>query len=153
MIEFTIPGRRAYRLAHLVLDLNGTLALDGQLIEGVAQRLQTLRCRLNPSVLTADTYGTVDRIEQQLGFPARRISGSADKARVVQELGAISVVAIGNGANDAEMLSKAILGIAVIAPEGTAREAIEAADVVAPNILSALDLLLNPTRLVATLRR
>jgi P-type E1-E2 ATPase len=152
MIALAIPGRGAYQLTHLALDLNGTLALDGRLIEGVPQRLQALHPRLNLNVLTADTYGTIDRIEQQLGFSTWRISGSADKARVVQELGETSVVAIGNGANDAEMLSKAILGIAVMGPEGTAREAIGAADIVVPNILVALDLLLNPTRLVATLR-
>jgi hypothetical protein len=34
-----------------------------------------------------------------------------------------------------------------------AREAMEAADLIAPNIVAALDLLLKPKRLVATLRR
>jgi soluble P-type ATPase len=63
------------------------------------------------------------------------------------------VVAIGNGANDAAMLSTAALGIAVLGPEGTARESIEAADVVVTSIEIGLDLLLNPRRLVATLRR
>jgi len=62
------------------------------------------------------------------------------------------VVAIGNGANDAAMLQEAALGIAVLGPEGLAAEALLAADVVVASIEDALDLLLRPHRLVATLR-
>ena len=39
MIELTIPGRGVIRIQHLVCDVNGTLALDGCLIEGVAQAI------------------------------------------------------------------------------------------------------------------
>jgi len=42
LIEVTIPGRGSYRFKHLVLDLNGTIALDGDIIEGVEGRLQKL---------------------------------------------------------------------------------------------------------------
>lgn len=152
MIEFSVPGRGEYRLAHLALDLNGTVAFDGRLIEGVTDRLGALRERLHVHLLTADTFGFLAEVEGELGFSARRIHTSADKTSFVEELGGASVVAIGNGANDAGMLSTAALGIAVIGPEGLARELLEDADVVAPNILRALDLLLIPQRLVATLR-
>jgi len=74
------------------------------------------------------------------------------KRSLVERLGAERVVAIGNGANDAGMLQAAALGIAVLGPEGLAGEAWQAADVVA-GIHQALDLLLHPRRLVATLRR
>jgi hypothetical protein len=33
MIALAIPGRGAHQLARLALDLNGTLALDGRLVE------------------------------------------------------------------------------------------------------------------------
>jgi len=39
VIEIKVPGRGTYRLKHLVLDVNGTITLDGQLVEGVAQGL------------------------------------------------------------------------------------------------------------------
>ena len=152
MITVSIPGRGDRFLAHLVLDLNGTLAFDGRLIDGVAERLWTLRDQLDVHVLTADTFGVVDEIESELGFAVRRIRNVGEKAAFVKRLGSASVVAIGNGANDAEMLSAAVLGIAVLGPEGLAREALEMADLVIPDILSALDLLLNVKRLVATLR-
>ena len=50
------------------------------------------------------------------------------------------------------MLQEAALGIAVLGPEGLAAEALLAADVVVASIEDALDLLLRPHRLVATLR-
>lgn len=79
MIKLNIPGRGDFRLAHLVLDLNGTLAHDGHRIDGVAERLRVLRCQLDVHLLTADTFGTVAAIEDQLGFGSRRIRTSVDK--------------------------------------------------------------------------
>jgi len=62
-------------------------------------------------------------------------------------------VAIGNGANDVAMLSEAAHGIAGLGPEGLAVSALLAADVLVASIDDALELLLNPKRLIATLRR
>jgi soluble P-type ATPase len=50
------------------------------------------------------------------------------------------------------MLEAASLGIAVMQPEGVAIEALLAAKVAVPDIRAALDLLLHPQRLAATLR-
>ncbi len=41
MIELTIPGRGALRLEHVVSDVNGTLAVDGVLIDGLVKRSRT----------------------------------------------------------------------------------------------------------------
>ncbi len=152
-IHVEIPGRGTYILEHLVLDVNGTLALDGILIEGVAERLFALKAHLTLHMLTADTHGRQEIIDKTLGFEAQRIPTSAGKTRYVLDLGADKVVAIGNGANDAGMLRAAAIGIAVMGSEGLAVDALDAADIVVPNILIAFDLLLNPRRMVATLRR
>jgi P-type E1-E2 ATPase len=74
---------------------------------------------------------------------------TAQKADVVKQLGAERVVAIGNGANDADMLREAAVGIAVVGPEGLSGGALAAADVVVVSISDALGLLLNSRRLVA----
>ena len=156
MIELTIPGRETIRLEHLVSDVNGTLAVDGKLIDGVARALDGLRDRIQLHLLTADTHGQQSVIDQQLGVTAVRIpSGneSDTKAAYVRTLGEGGVVAIGQGANDAGMLRAARLGLAVLSPEGTAAETLAAADLVLPDILSALALLDRPLRLVASLRR
>ncbi len=156
MLEVAIPGRGVLRLAHLVLDVNGTIALDGVLLPGVADRLRALGGSLEIHLLTADTHGRQDELDRVLALQATRLttdrSQAEQKAARVRELGVAQVVAVGNGANDALMLREAALGIAVVGAEGAAVAAVREADVVVTDVLAALDLLLNPRRLVATLR-
>jgi soluble P-type ATPase len=171
MIALDISGLGAFQWLHLVLDLNGTLALDGVLIDGVAPRVRALARELNAHLLTADAHGTGAQVAKALGIAFHRLPSAprttaseaapseaapleaAQKERFVAALGAAGVIAIGNGNNDMGMLRAASLGIAVLGPEGAARAALEAADIVARDILEALDLLLHPRRIAATLRR
>jgi P-type E1-E2 ATPase len=156
MIELNIAGRETIRLEHLVCDVNGTLALDGKLIEGVKRSLLALKDRLEIHLITADTHGGQAFIDQQLGLEAVRLhpGGEAEqKGSYVQKLGPEHVAAIGQGENDALMLGNAVIGIAILSPEGLALSSLMAADLVVPNILSALELFENPLRMVATLRK
>lgn len=152
MIEMSIPGRDVLQLRSLLLDFNGTLACDGSLLPGVSARLVHLRAHLAIEVMTADTFGTAQRALARTGIPCAIIRNGRDKAARVAALDANSVVAIGNGKNDAGMLESAALAIAVIGPEGLAGCVLKVADVIVPSIAAALDLLLMPERLVATLR-
>jgi P-type E1-E2 ATPase len=157
VIEIEIPGWRCLRLVALVLDVNGTLSLDGDLLPGVASRIENIGQRLDIHLLSADTFGKAGVIAQELGVVFTtidpRTDANAQKKSFVQKLGPSGVVAIGNGANDVEMLRTAELGIAVLGPEGTASAALLAADVVSRSIAEALDLLISPRRLTASLRR
>jgi len=156
MIKFNIPGRGDYEIEHLVMDVNGTLAIDGQLMNGVAGKIATLRDKLTIHLLTADTHGKQAAIDQQLGLTAVRImpgGESQQKADYVRKLGSEKVTAIGQGANDAQMLDAAKLGICVMSIEGVAKETLLAADLIAPDILSALELFEKPLRIAATLRK
>lgn len=156
MITLNTPGHGQLQLEHLVCDVNGTLALDGQLIEGIARLLSRLRDRLELHLLTADTHGRQSIIDHQLGIQAVRISPgdeTGQKAAYVQKLGAERVAALGQGANDAAMLKAAGLGICVLSREGVAVEAMLSADLVVPDIFSALELFEKPLRIVASLRK
>jgi P-type E1-E2 ATPase len=155
LIELNIPNRGTIQLNHLVCDVNGTLAVDGRLIDGVSRKLTILRDRLQIHLLTADTHGQQKVIDAQLGMTAVRIPGgdeSGAKADYIRELGPEQVVAVGQGANDAGMLKEAAIGIAIFSMEGLSAEALHAADVFVTDIHSAFDLLEKPIRLVATLR-
>lgn len=155
MIEVSIPGFGVLKLEHLVLDYNGTLACDGEMIPGVRESLEALADQLEVHVLTADTFGKArSRLE---GVPSKLVVLPKDNQHVgkleyVQGLGADRTAAIGNGRNDRLMLKESALGIAVIEDEGAATETLAAADVVCRGILSAFALLTNPSRLTATLR-
>jgi P-type E1-E2 ATPase len=151
-----IPGHKCLEPRHLILDLNGTIALDGQLLPGVAEQVTALRKRLAIFLLTADTRGKGAATADQLGVQLHRLTPGQEaqqKADFVHSLGAAHTVAVGNGANDALMLVAAGLGIAMLGREGLAVAALQAADLVVPDVAAALDLLLHPKRLIATLRR
>ena len=156
MIELNIPGRGAFKIQHLVSDVNGTLAIDGVLIDGLAKRIASLRDRLTIHLLTADTHGRQSTIDQQLNLTATILKGGNEqeqKRLFVEKLGADSVIAIGQGANDAGMLKAAALGICMMSAEGVATETLLASDIVVPDIFTAFDLLDKPLRILATLRK
>ena len=156
MLEINIPGRGSLQIHHLVSDVNGTLAVDGVLLEDLARKITLLRDRLTVHLLTADTHGGQAVIDRQLNLQAVRIQPGDEarqKADYVRSLGAEGVIALGQGANDAEMLKAAGLGICVLSREGTAVEAMLAADIVLPDVFSAFELLEKPLRIVADLRK
>lgn len=155
VIDIEIPGFAHLRLDHLVLDYNGTLARDGILLDGVKSRVEQLLRRLSVHVVTADTFGSVRAALAHLPcriavLPAER--QDIGKLNYVERLGTHRTACIGNGRNDRLMLRAAALGIAVIQEEGAAVNALTAAHIVTPDINAALDLLIHPLRLTATLR-
>lgn len=155
MIEIDVPGHRKLPIEHLVLDYNGTIACDGKLLEGVRERLIDLSKKLTVHVLTADTFGNarsgLEGVPCDLVILPPGDQAEAKRWRV-EELGPECTICIGNGRNDRMMLECAAVGIAVVLEECASCEAVKAADVVCTSATSALDLLLNPKRLIATLR-
>jgi P-type E1-E2 ATPase len=156
MINLDIPGKGPIILEHVVFDVNGTLAVDGKLLPGVPETIAQLGKLVTIHLLTADTHGKQSQMDSELGLQAIRIQPGGEaqqKAAYVENLGADQTAAIGQGSNDALMLERASLGLCVLSPEGTALETLLNADVVFPDIRSALAALLNPTRLKASLRK
>ena len=155
MIEIKIPGYKILELEHLVLDYNGTIAFDGTLIDGVKERLAELSQMLTVHVITADTFGSVKKALEEIDCKLALIPldhQDVAKLEYVKNLGREQTVGLGNGKNDRLMLKASVLGVAVIQGEGAAFETLASADVVCTDILSALSLLSNPLRLIATLR-
>lgn len=156
MITFDVPGLGPHQVHHIVMDYNGTLAVDGLLLKGVADLLIQLAHLVQLHVVTADTFGLATR--QLAGVPCQLTvlppgRQAQAKQEYVRDLGAQHCVAIGNGRNDSLMLEEAIIGIALLQREGAAASAIQAADIVCRDVLDALTLFLEPRRLVATLRQ
>lgn len=156
MIKISIPGREiTLVLENLLLDLNGTLAVDGILLDGVKDRIEVLKDKLKIYILTADTYGAGRDIARQLDLELLKVSpedGGQDKLDILNTLQAENSVAVGNGYNDRLMLANAGLSVIVMQSEGCSIEALQAADIAVKSINDALDLLINPLRIVATLR-
>jgi P-type E1-E2 ATPase len=152
-LRLQVPGRGEFAVRHLLVDLNGTLAVDGHIPNAVRQRLRRLAATLSVRVLTADTFGTAQAELGGLPVTLERAGTDRAKVRVARALKREGVVAVGNGANDVAMLRNAALAIAVLGREGMDARLCAAADVVVARVEDGLDLLLRPRRLVATLRR
>lgn len=156
MFEITIPGKEIIRIEKIVFDVNGTIATDGSVEESIKRKLIDLSKKVNVYLLTADTYGTIEEEMRGSGIEIRKISPSKEgeqKEDFVKELGEHVTLAIGNGSNDGLMLKRAIIGICVVGKEGAASTAIAHSDLVIYGNDMIFDLLENPKRLIATLRK
>jgi len=156
MIQVQIPGWRDLNIDAVLIDFNGTLAVDGKLVDGMAERLIALADQAKVVILTADTFGTVASELSDLPVDVRIIdpgSEAMSKRFAVDDYGTLTTAYIGNGANDEKALSSTSLGIAVIGGEGVFGATLSAADIVVKSPTDALDLLLTPKRIVAALRR
>jgi len=156
VIDIAIPGKGSYAIEHLILDLNGTIAFDGRIIKGVREKLVELSRKLEVMVVTADTNRNAEALLADLGISVHKVrEGHEDsqKLEAVLQKGSNSTISIGNGSNDVSMLKESAIGICVVGSEGASAEAMVASDLVVPGINDALDLLLKPHRLRATLRR
>lgn len=154
-MRIDIPDYKMLELEYLVLDLNGTIAIDGEISQTVKERLTALSEILKIYVLTADTHGNAKEKCKNIPvmihtFPKR--GALKEKLAIVEQLGAEKCVSIGNGRNDKFMCRESGLSIAVMEKEGMSGELFAEVDVCVRSIEDALDLLLYPKRLIATLR-
>ncbi len=154
MIRIEIPGRDDISIEHVVLDYNGTIAVDGHIKEPLKERFRTLLDQVSVTVLTADTYGTVRAECEPLGlrvetFP--RSNAALCKAEIVKKLSG-GIACFGNGFNDIAMFDLCDLSVAVIEGEGMCAGLLSHADVIVTSACDRLDLLLKPDHLRATLR-
>jgi soluble P-type ATPase len=155
MVEIDIPGWGNMEIEHIVIDLNGTIATDGKILLDVREKINLLSAKVNIFILTADTLGTAEKEVQGINAKIIKIveeDSKRGKFEFLKTLDLERTVAIGNGNNDQLILKEAGLGIVILGEEGMSVSAMKNADIVVKNISDALDLILKPKRLIATLR-
>lgn len=155
MIEIHVPGLKPYEIQHLVVDYNGTIAVDGKIPPVLKPLLTRLRQQVPITVLTADTHGTAKAQCEPLGlsvctFPQE--NAAASKKEIVERLGVDHTACLGNGFNDIPMFKVARLSIAVLDAEGLCGALLPHATIVCRSAEEAIQLLLNPKRIIADLR-
>lgn len=155
MIIYEIPGRENIQIENIVFDYNGTIAVDGQLIDGIEELFLELETYANIYILTADTYGTVveecrDIPGKVLTFPGENAGES--KRDIVRKLGSNRTMVVGNGFNDLPMFEEGVLSIAVMEEEGTSGKLLSQADIVSRNIIETINIILSKNKIKATLR-
>ncbi len=154
-MRFEIPGYGILTLENVLMDFNGTIAMDGLIKEGVKQRIARLAENYRLYVLTSDTQKTAAR--ELAGLPVTlEIYSTAhageSKYRFADRLGGPFCACIGNGRNDLLMFNAAALSIAVLESEGLYAPLLATANVLVRSSEEALDLLLDEKRLLSVLR-
>ena len=150
-----IPSYKVLDLQYLMLDYNGTIAVDGKIPDDIKKRIIKLAEEFEVYVLTGDTHGNVKKECEELPvhiFKCPYEHGAEAKAEFVRTLGKENCVCIGNGRIDLLMFREAELSIAVIDEEGAYGKLIAESDVCVRSMKEALDLLEKPKRLIADLR-
>ncbi|WP_284246223.1 hypothetical protein [Thalassotalea insulae] len=150
-----IPNREKIKISNVILDFNGTIAVDGKLIGGVANKINNLSAIINFVVVTADTYGTVEQELAGVDCKIINLSKSKEfksKLDVLNFLGKEQTICVGNGFNDRIVLKESVLGISILQEEGLSLEALIASDFVCKSIIDVFSCIENPYRIKATLR-
>ncbi len=154
MKTITVPGWGSAELENLVLDLNGTLTESGDFIPGVIDYLEKMRAEgFRIYVLSGDTRGAIKQgLEKPADVEAVITRTADEKKDFVESIGAERTVCVGNGNIDVEMFKAARLSICTIQAEGATLQAMLAADIVVTHINQAFEILLDPSKMIATLR-
>jgi len=155
MIEISIPGFGHVALEHIVMDYNGTMACDGRVLDRVGGLVTTLSKQVTIHVVTADTFGRAAGELKDLPLTLSVLGEEAQdqgKLAYIEALGSDVCACIGNGRNDAAMLERARIGIALLQEEGASIKTVSAADILCRNIAEALTLFIREKRRIATLR-
>lgn len=150
---YKIPGVGELKLNTLILDLNGTLTVKGKIPDGVKERLTQLK-ELGYRILffTGNTRNNADEIASELGIEWILAESGIAKRDEALKLDPSTCVSIGNGLIDLELMKVVRLRIVTLQSEGAHVQTLLNSDVVIPSIVDALDLLIDPATLVATLR-
>ena len=155
-MKIEIPNYGEFTINNLAFDFNGTLATGGEVPEKIIKKLDSLTANFKVYILTADTFGTVREMVQELDIEIAIIekgNGTNFKRDFIQKIGKKETIAIGNGNNDRLMIKEAAIGIALIGNEGAAIDTILNSDLVINNIFDVFTLLEEPERLIASLRK
>ncbi len=151
---YEIPGREPLEINTLILDLNGTLSVGGEIPEGVKERLEQAReMGLRALFFTGNTRNDADELAERLGIEWQLAKTAEDKRDLAMELEPETCASIGNGRIDLELAKVAQLAIVTLQAEGVHTETLLNSDIIVPTINDALDLFIDKQRLVATLRK
>ena len=158
-IDFKIPGFGDRHIQALLADYDGTLSNHNQVPDEIKARLIRLSEIIDIHILTGDRNV---KAADCLGNLPVNIHILSEKDQDVQkrdyliDFKTMNVVVLGNGNNDRLLLQAVKTGgglcIAVQNGEGCAVDALINSHLLAANPAEAMDLLLNPDTLAATLR-
>jgi len=156
MISIQRPGMESLDIHFVLIDFEGTLAMDGRVHPKAKDKVNLLSKRVTITILTKSNREKVEETLRKMRAEILYVTegdSSQQKLNALQRLGAHQTAVIGNGLDDVRIMEQAGLGMCVIGKEGASAEAMTKADLVVTHVLDALDFLLKPLRQRAILGR
>jgi len=156
MISIQRPGMESLDIHFVLIDFEGTLAMDGRVHPKAKDKVNLLSKRATITILTKSNREKVEKTLTKMKVEILYVTegdSSQQKLNALQRLGAHQTAVIGNGLDDVRIMEQAGLGMCVIGKEGASAEAMAKADLVVTHVLDALDFLLKPLRQRAILGR
>lgn len=154
MILIERPGQEALQIDHLLIDFEGTLAMDRRVHPKAKDKINLLSKRLKIYIFAKEEKERVEevlrRVRAEIVF-LNQGDSSKQKLEFLNSLGGFRTAVIGNGVDDLPMLKEAALGMVILGKEGTSGALIQVANLIFTNVIDALDFLLKPLRQRATL--
>ena len=154
-MKIDIPAYKKMDLRYLILDYNGTIAVDGKIPYQIQEKIVELSQQFKIYIVTGDTHGNVKKECEKLPVEIYKCpaeEGAKAKAEFVKKLGRQHCICVGNGRIDILMFQQAELSIAVMAEEGAYGKLIQESDLCVRSMEEGLELLTKPKRLIAGLR-
>jgi soluble P-type ATPase len=153
-MKFQIPGVGELEINTIVLDLNGTISVAGQIVPGVKERLAELtQVGMKVILFTGNTRGDADELAAELGIDWQLTPDGAAKQEAASRLALKPIASIGNGLIDLGLTKVCKLRIVTLQAEGVHVQTLMNSDIIVPSINDALDLFLDSSRLIAGLRK
>ena len=156
MISIQRAGMENLEIQFVLIDFEGTLAMDGRVHPKAKDKVNLLSKRATIYILTKRDRGKVEETLRKMKVEILYVTegdSSQQKLNLLQRLGSHQTAVIGNGLDDVQIMEQAGLGMCVIGKEGSSAEAMAKADLVVTDVLDGLDFLLKPLRQRATLSR
>ena len=153
-MTYDIPGFGKLEIKTIILDLNGTLSVAGNVPDGVKNQLKQLKSRgFKVLFFTGNTRNDADELAAGLDIEWKLAKNAEDKRNLALDLDPDTCVSIGNGLIDLELMKTVKLRIVTLQAEGAHIQTILNSDIVIPTINDALDLFIDEQRLIATMRK
>ncbi len=152
-MKYNISGVGEMEINTIVMDLNGTLAIRGEVVKGVKEKLSELKGKGFKLILvSSDQRGNAKEISKELEIEFYAAKTLEEKAKFMQNLNTENVAAIGNARVDIGLFSNAKLSIATLQAEGIHAGIIKHVDIIVPSIIDALNLLLDKDTISSTMK-
>jgi soluble P-type ATPase len=118
-MKYSPKGIDGIELDTIILDLNGTIAVNGVLVDGLKDRLNQLKnLGFKIYLFTGDQRGNARDLARDTGIEVQIATSAEEKESLTQKLDVDKTVAIGNARIDIGTFKHTKLRIATLQAEG-----------------------------------